>query len=378
MTVRIWWGEKPSQSYEQAAVKELADKLASLSEQYYVFANFYVGTEKHTEQIDVAVFTSTSAYIIELKSSAGYPVSGTINGRWTRADNTPFGERNPVRQVADQYNALWKWLFENKGAFLAGNEAAIANKPQDWHDIRKFIVLYPTKHHDSDIDVSKHQAFHGHLGDVIGFNTLADHLTDAAWRGKLPVKLSDEKITRLADCLGLEGVSRDELSLKTTTVHRSKYPITPEARKTVKHTSATRKHWLLAAIAIPIVVFALFFIAKQPAKPSWTIDAGDAWSYVGKMQTVRMQLGKISNSGRDQSALLFDKRMSPSDPHNFSVEIKGNPDSIRKELQDMGIEREAWLIVGPAVVGKASSSKKPQIELQDQDLRAKVHVLTHM
>ena len=119
MTVRIWWGEKPSESYEQAAVKELANELVSLPEQYYVFANFYVGTEKRTKQIDVAVFTSTSAYIIELKSSAGYPVAGTINGRWTRAANTPFGERNPVRQVADQYFALREWLFENRGTFLA-------------------------------------------------------------------------------------------------------------------------------------------------------------------------------------------------------------------------------------------------------------------
>lgn len=378
MTVRFWWGEKPSESYEQAAVKEVADELANLSEQYYVFANFYVGSRKHSEQIDVAIFTSTSAYIIELKSSAGYPVYGTINGRWTRADNTPFGERNPVRQVADQYNALRKWLFENRGSFLAGNEGAITNKPQDWYDIRKFIVLYPTKHRDSDIDVSEHQAFHGHLGDVIGFDTLVDHLTDAAWRGKLPVKLSDEEITRLAGRLELAKVSLDELSLKTTIVHNSKYPITPKTRNAVKQRSTTRKYWLWAAIAIPILVFALFFTTRQPPKSSWTIDARDAGSYVGHMETVRMQLGKISNSDTDQSVLLFDKRMLPTDPHNFSVEIKGNPDRIRKELQDMGIEREAWLIVGPAVVGKASSSKKPQIELQDQDLRAKVHVLTHM
>ena len=325
MTVRIWWGEKPSESYEQAAVQEIADEVANLSEQYYVFANFYVGSRKHSEQIDVAIFTSTSAYIIELKSSAGYPVYGTINGPWTRADNTPFSERNPVRQVADQYNALRKWLFENRGSFLAGNEGAITNKPQDWYDIRKFIVLYPTKHRDSDIDVSEHQAFHGHLGDVIGFDTLVDHLTDAAWRGKLPVKLSDEEITRLAGRLGLAEVSLDELSLKTTIVHNSKYPITPKTRKTVKHTFATRERWLLAAIAIPILVFALFFITRQPPKESWTVDARGAWQHVGERCEVNMKLGKISNKP-SKSVCLFDERMNPSDAHNFSVEIKGDQD----------------------------------------------------
>lgn len=378
MTVRIWWAEKPKESYEQAAVKELADKLAKLSEQFYILANFYVGTDKDTEQIDVAVFTSTSAYIIELKSSAGYPVSGTINGRWTRADNTPFSKRNPVRQVADQYSALRKWLFENRGTFLASNKAAVTNKLESWNDIRKFIVLCPTKHPDSKVDVSAHPAFHGHLGDVIGFDTLVDRLTDPAWRGKLPAKLSEAEITKLANKLTLIEVSLDELDYKRTRVHSGEYPISPKVRKAVKHTSATRKRWLLAAVAIPIVVFAVFFAVRQPPKQSWTIDARDAWSCVGKTETVRMQLGRTSNSDNDRSVLLFDNRMQSTDPHNFSVEIKGDPNSIKKELQDMGIEKEVWFIVGPSVIGKASSSKKPQIELQDQDLHIRIRLLTHM
>jgi hypothetical protein len=374
MSVIIWWGERPKENYEQAAVKELADKLAKLPERFYLFANFYVGTDKRTEQIDVAVFTSTSAYIIELKSSAGYPVYGNINGRWRRADNTPFGERNPVRQVADQYAAFRKWLFENRGTFLANNKAAVSSKPESWNDIRKFIVLYPIKHPDSEIDVSKHQAFHGHLGDAIGFNTLADHLTNPTWRGKLPVKMSEEEIVRLANNLALEEVSIKNFDVKKAAVHKDANPVTPKVRKAIKHVSATRKRWLVAAIAIPIVVFILFFVVKNPPEPSWTIDSMDAWAYLGKTQTVRMQLNRISNSYTDKSVLLFDQRMESSDPHNFSIEIKGDIDAITKELESMGFQPGVWFVVGPSVITTASS-KKPQIELQDQELHSKIHLL---
>ena len=172
MTVKLWWSEEPRYPYERRAVKELCEALELRKESYFVFANVHIPSDA---RIDITVFTNTSIFLIELKSSADKPIAASCNGSWERDDGVIF-DRNPVNQILHYYHRLRSWLTDHREEFLTKNKAAalivgVGQQRNAFNDIKKLIVLYPTKHPDSKIAVDDAR-LSPFMGDVIGFDEL--------------------------------------------------------------------------------------------------------------------------------------------------------------------------------------------------------------
>ncbi|MBI1729571.1 NERD domain-containing protein, partial [Candidatus Acetothermia bacterium] len=199
MPVHLWWGEEPSDHpSEYAALNELCSAFDSQKEDYYIFANFRVTNA----QIDFAIFTNSSIYLIELKHSAGLKVTGGLNGKWIRSDNVILGEKNPVGQILNEYKSFRSMLRKHQMDFLDSKDKAaslIGSPNNTFNDIKKFIVLYPSMHLDSEVNLSaglndyQERALIPFLGDVIGFNELASRCSDPSW-GRAPLELYQSKV----------------------------------------------------------------------------------------------------------------------------------------------------------------------------------------
>ena len=249
MAVKLWWSEEPEHAYEYRAVRGLCESLARRKENYFVFANYRVTDA----QIDLTVFTKTSIFLIELKSSAGKPIDGSCNGSWTREDGISLGQGNPVNQTLREYHRLRDWLNRHKEQFLTKNTAAALKrrKKNAFDDIKKLIVLYPTRHPDSKIDVEDGR-LRPPMGNIIGFDELVNLIIDPSWKCTLGIEFTPKEIEKIAELLKLplvplpmNTVDLPVASTESLGEARGVYEVRKKIEVLKKPKKKTRIPWLL-------------------------------------------------------------------------------------------------------------------------------------
>lgn len=367
MSVKLWWSKKPEYPYEYRAMRELCESLEPSKDVYFVFANFRLPNA----QIDLTVFTSTSIFLIELKSSAGKPVHGSSNGSWTREDGTNLRSGNPVGQILHYYHMLRNWLNNNKEQFLTKNKASaliLGRQGNAFNDIKKLIVLCPIRHLDSRIDVDDYR-LRPFRGNIIGLNDLVNLIIDPSWESRFGIEFSPEEIKQMAEKLGLEMVPLSAVIVDLPAAHsespgeeRGTHQAHEKPAAPKKTTKGTRKQLLLwpvivAAIILGIVLFV--FIPRSPKIIPVThteiIPVAHAKQYIGREVRVRVLIGNV-DLFRDpfpKYIMLYSG--------DFSIQV-GPLDNPADELGNYEKFTGHCIIVGPAKM-TTSGSGNPQIEL---------------
>jgi len=362
MAVKLWWSEQPEPTYEYSAVRGLCESLARRKENYFVFANYRVTDA----QIDLTVFTKTSIFLIELKSSAGKPIDGSCNGSWTREDGISLGQGNPVNQTLREYHRLRDWLNRHKEQFLTKNTAAALKrtKKNAFVDIKKLIVLYPTRHPDSNIDVEDGR-LRPPMGNIVGFDELVNLIIDPSWKCTLGIEFTPKEIEKIAELLKLplvplpmNTVDLPVASTESLGEARGVYEVRKKIEAPEKPKKETRTPRLLWGTAIAIVILGIVLFLAIPRSPR-VINVTDARQYIDKNEEVRV-LAYIDNV-----------RLFPEDSpryimlHSggFSVQV-GPLDNPKGELSHYEEEfKKHCVIIGPSLI-VAASSGNPQIELE--------------
>ncbi len=200
MPVHVWFaGRKADSPTEVLALRELVQQLRDRTESYYVFWNFYIPGR----QIDFLVIAHNAIFCVELKSTSGLPVTGTMNGEWKRLDGSPLGR--PVSQILSTTNELRSWLSKNTAQVFSANEVSALRSREV--SVRSILVLYPKKHPDSRIDIGGEWRLRPPHGAVVGFDKLCATLDDAAYRGRSGVAIELRHVESLAGLLGLERLT---------------------------------------------------------------------------------------------------------------------------------------------------------------------------
>ena len=359
MAIKLWWAEQPQYPYEYKAVKELCRALEPLGETYFVFANYRVPNA----QIDLTVFTETSIFLIELKSSAGKAIYGSLNGSWSREDGISLGSGNPIGQILEQYHRLRGWLNDNKRKFLSKNKAALLrDKRKAFNDIKKLVVLYPIKHPNSRIEVTDDR-LRLPLGDVIGFDELVGLLKDPSWESRLGIQFEPEEIEQMAESLGLQRVALPLDATESLGEDRGVYEVgvKPEVpEKPARETRKPRLLWgtIIAVIIIGIVLFVLNHQRTRLTNSPEFIDVIQVEQHIGEIGRVRAYIDgvKLYPSDSPVYIMLFSG--------NFSVQV-GPIDNPGDELRRYKRFKGHCVIIGPAFITR-SGSGNPQIELRSE------------
>jgi hypothetical protein len=371
MAVKLWWSEEPRYPYERKAVKELCEALELRKESYFVFANVHIPNDA---RIDIIVFSNTSIFLIELKSSADKPINGSCNGSWAREDGVIF-DRNPVNQTLHYYHRLRGWLTEHKEQFLTKNKAAalivgVREQRNVFNDIKKLIVLCPTKHPDSNIDVDDDR-LRPYMGNIIGFDELANLIIDPLWECRLGIEFTPREIDRMAKLLKLPLVSvpidTADLSVPPTESlgeARGDYEVRRKIEVPEKSAKKTHKPQLIlgAIIAMIIIGIGLFLIIHRSPRITHsyeTIGVADVANYIGNAEKIYVR-AFIDGAGLYPSPYSKYIMLYSGD---FSVQIGpvNNP-----ETEFRGYEEKFkghCVIIGPSPI-VAANSGNPQIELE--------------
>jgi len=376
MAVKVWWSEESRYTYERSAVKELCASLEPRKETYFVFVNYHIPNAR----IDITVFTETSIFLIELKSSAGKPVNGNSNGSWVREDGIIF-DHNPVSQIVHYYYTLRNWLTKNKEQFLTKNKAAaliVGQQGNVFDDIKKLIVLCPTRHPDSRIDVDDYH-LRPPMGDIIGFDELVNLIIDSSWESRLGITFTPKEIGRIAELMHLQLVpfpidTADLLVVPSGPLGEARgiYEVCKKPEMPKKLAKKTHKRQLvlgatIAVIIIGIVVFLIIHHSPRITHSCETIDVADAANYIDNGEKiVRAYIDKVGLylAGNDEYVILYG--------HNFTVQIGpvDNPDAeldrYRKKFN------KHCVTIGPSSI-VASGGKKPQIELEPASAMEFIH-----
>ena len=370
MAVKLWWSEKPEYSYEYRAVKELCESLESRKETYFVFANYRIPDA----QIDLTVFTNTSIFLIELKSSAGKPINGSSNGSWTREDGLIF-DRNPINQIVYYYYNFRDWLTEHKEQFLTKNKAAalivgVGEQGNIFNDIKKLIVLCPIKHPDSKINVDVNP-LRPYMGNIIGFDELVNLIIDPSWECRLGIEFAPKEIDRMAELLHLKLVSlpTDTADLSVAPTEslgeaRGVYEVRKKIEVLEKPKKETRTPRLLwgATIAVIIIGIVLFLVIPRSPRITHsykTIDVADAAYYIGNAEKIYVRAYidnvKLHSYYSSKYIILYSG--------NFSVQIDpvDDPEAELRRYKEKFVGH--CVIIGPSPI-VAASSGNPQIELE--------------
>ena len=369
MTVKLWWSEEPRYPYERRAVKELCEALELRKEPYFVFANVHIPNDA---RIDITVFTNTSIFLIELKSSAGKPINGSCNGSWAREDGVIF-DRNPVNQTLHYYHRLRGWLTEHKEQFLTKNKAAalivgVGKQRNVFNDIKKLIVLCPTKHPDSNIDVDDDR-LRPYMGNIIGFDELVNLIIDPLWECRLGIEFTQKEIERMAELLDLQLVSlpTDTADLSVAPTEslgeaRSVYEVRGKIEVPENPHKETRTPRLLWGATIAVIIIGIVLFLVIPRSPR-TIDVADVEHYMNKIVRVRTYIDnvKLFPEGSPEYIMVF----SPFDD-SFSVRV-GEMDNPEAELSSYEKFKGHCVIIGPARITPATSSGNPQIKLSSDN-----------
>jgi len=370
MAVKLWWSEEPEHPYEYRAVRGLCESLARRKENYFVFANYRVTDA----QIDLTVFTKTSIFLIELKSSADKPINGSCNGSWTREDGISLGQGNPVNQTLREYHRLRDWLNRHKEQFLTKNKAAALKrrKKNAFDDIKKLIVLYPTRHPDSKINVDVDR-LRPYMGNIIGFDKLVNLIIDPSWKCRLGIEFTPKEIDRMAGLLHLQLVSlpTDTADLSVAPTEslgeaRGVYEVHKKVGVPEKPSKETHKARLLWGVIIAVLIIGLVLFLVIPRSPR-IIDVTDANQYIGKNEEVCVR------------ACIDNVQLFPDDSpiyimlysEKFSVQV-GPLDNPANELSRYEKFEKYWVIIGPAPI-VAASSGNPQIELEPSSALKFIH-----
>lgn len=364
MAVKLWWSEKPGYPYEYSAVKELCESLEPRKETYFVFANYRIPDA----QIDLTVLTKTSIFLIELKSSADKAINGSSNGSWTREDGISLGPGNPVSQILHEYHGLRDWLNNYKEQFLTKNKAAaliVGKQGNAFDDIKKLIVLYPTRHPDSKINVDDDR-LRPPMGNIIGFDELVNLIIDPSWESRLGIKFAPKEIDRIAELLHLQLVSlpTDTADLSVAPTEslgeaRGVYEVHEKLEVPEKPTKETHKPRLLwgAIIAVIIIGIVLFLVI-----PPRTIDVTDAKQYIGKNEEVRVRAYIDSVQLFPDVSPIYIMLYS----ENFFVQV-GPLDNPANELSRYEKFKGHCVIIGPAQIVAVETSGNPKIRLSSNN-----------
>ena len=368
MAVKLWWSEEPEHPYEYRAVRGLCESLARRKENYFVFANYYI----RDAQIDLTVFTKTSIFLIELKSSRDKPIKGSSNGSWTREDGFIF-DRNPVSQTLYYYHKLRDWLRDSREQFLTKNKAAalrVGKLGNVFDDIKKLIVLCPTRHPDSKINVDNDR-LRPYMGNIIGFDELVKLIIDPSWECSLGIEFAPKEIERMAEVLNLQLVSLpiDTADLSVTPTEslgeaRGVYEVRKKIEVLEKPKKETRTPRLLwgATIAVIIIGIVLFLVIPRSPRITHsykTIDVADAAYYIGNAEKIYVRAYidnvKLHSYYSSKYIILYSG--------NFSVQIDpvDDPEAELRRYKEKFVGH--CVIIGPSPI-VAASSGNPQIELE--------------
>jgi type II secretory pathway pseudopilin PulG len=368
MAVKLW-SEKTDRPYEYRAVKELCESLEPQKETYFVFANYHITDAR----IDLTVFTKTSIFVIELKSSADKPINGSSNGSWTREDGISLGRGNPVRQILHYYHRLRDWLNNSKEQFLTKNKAAaliIGKQGNVFDDIKKLIVLYPTKHPDSKIAVDDDR-LRPYMGNIIGFDELVNLIIDPSWESRLGIEFTPKEIEQMAELLNLPLVSlpTDTVDLSVAPTEslgeaRDVYEVHKKTEIPEKHNKKTRVPQLLWSTTIAMIIIGIALFLVIPRLPritqsSKTIDVADAAYYIGNAEKIYVRAYidnvKLHSYFSSKYIILYSGDFTVQiDPvNNPETELRGYEEKFKGHC----------VIIGPSPI-VAASSGNPQIELE--------------
>lgn len=371
MAVKLWWSEKPEYPYEYSAVKELCESLEPRKEAYFVFANYRIPNA----QIDLTVFTKTSIFLIELKSSAGKPINGSSNGSWTREDGISLGQGNPVSQILHYYHRLRDWLRDSKEQFLTKNKAAaliVGKQGNAFGDIKKLIVLYPTRHPDSRIAVDDDR-LNSPMGNIIGFDKLVNLIIDPSWECRLGITFTPKEIERMAELLHLQPVSpsadtADPSVAPTESLGEARgvYEVHEKLEVPEKPSKETHKPRLLWGAIIAVIIIGIVLFLVIPRSPR-TIDVADVGHYMNKIVRVRTYIHDVESRPSASPACIM---LFPPYPlsRKFSVRVNLlSSDILATELDRYEKFKGHCVIIGPARITPASSSDNPQIKLSSDN-----------
>lgn len=327
---------------EGAALLRLQDELRRSTQQFWILPSILI----KGSQIDFLIFSKTGLFIIELKYTDDQPIHGGVNGSWKRQDGIPFGENNPVKQIIKQYHNLRAWLQENQSRFLTANQCKSLRRgePGAFSDIKKFIVLYPTKHPETALKLEGEKRIHPTYGDVIGFDQLVPCLENPAWQSQLGIEFNDKIVASIAKLLGLEhsDLNSDQRQAKEAPMSGKK--------------SGNRRQWVWSTISLGtviVIVLAFFFTRDLLNNAPRVYSPSDAKAHINEIASVRTEITGWNPSGN--SALLLYAE-------GFTIEIK--------PVQDIEASKEKYtrwvhkcVVVGPKKIGTAKSSGNPQMEL---------------
>ena len=371
MAIKLWWSEKPEYPYEYSAVKELCESLEPRKEAYFVFANYRIPNA----QIDLTVFTKASIFLIELKKSAGKPINGSSNGSWTRRDGISFGSGNPVNQTLYYYHRLRDWLTEHKEQFLTKNKAAaliVGKQGNVFDDIKKLIVLYPTKHPDSKIDVDDNP-LRPHMGNIIGFDELVKLIIDPSWECRLGIKFAPREIAQIAELLHLQLVPLpiDTADLSVTPTEslgeaRGVYEVGKATSVREKSTKKTHKAQLFWGAIMALLIIGIVLFLVTPHSPR-IIDVTDAEHYMNKSVRVRTYIEDVEPRPNASPPCIM---LFPPYPLSLKFSVRVNllsPGILTTELERYEKFKGHCVIIGPARITPASSSDNPQIKLSSDN-----------
>ncbi len=188
MACTLWTGQLSPHQHERECLITLIKKLDSLSEKYYIFANFSVPRE-----IDLAVLKHNAIFIVEIKSKNAFHgvFRPRFNGSWEylRDDNNFYhcekDELNYYDQVNQQYFNFKDYLFKFKELFLNPQKASQIKNIY----IKTIITINPIYNPAPNADV--HEWI-----KVVGFDKLHEELFINISRG---FSLTENEITTLAE-----------------------------------------------------------------------------------------------------------------------------------------------------------------------------------
>jgi len=378
VSVKVWWGERPQTGYEFDALESLAHALKSCDDSYSLLAFFKAGTHEDYNEIDLAIFVDQSACVVELKTSQNRPIHSTRNGPWRYGDGQQErygGEKgNPAAQLKCEYRSFRNTLHKHRARYLRGNKPSLAARRQDWNKISTFLVFWPSLPAGSIIAKDDFDCFRRHWGDVLGWDEFLDQIKRKIWRRPLPIELTSEEIRTFAEeVLGLTHIrftehhEVDEISepgeSERTEPSMSVPPTSTPMLKVldgnpligVLRRLLRAKRKLFSALAVLSAIGVVLGVILWP-RP---IEAPDAYKYIGRDREikVRIEVGRIDR--RDSDIIVYDARLDPGDPDNFSLEINGTP--------SLSFTEGSVILVGPTAIG-TSESGLAQVELEPETL----------
>jgi hypothetical protein len=350
MSVRVWAGTGDADHHSEVlALQKLADLLRDQATKYYVFWNFRLPGR----QIDMLLMQHDRIFCLELKSGAGKPILGSMNGRWTRADGVSLGA--PVPQLLAARNQLRDWLYHNSQRIWSENEIAALDLQN--FGIRSFVVVYPVLHPDSKIYVAGEWRLEPPHGGVIGFDDVLRYVTDAAFAGRMGVPLQERHVEKMAELLGLWEVA-DVRSLEPVRQSGDTLNVAP-------HKPHARKRWLIlfAGTAALFILALLIYPWKDQPLPDRPVGAAEETpvyvhelkrSDIGKEITMLLRIDEIHRRG---DAVFMFTSVVPRG--SFSIEVRSN--SPVADSERLSRFEGQWVILGPVKI-TSDRDGDPQVE----------------